>query len=340
MDAIVVGAGVMGASTAYALSRAGVNVTLLEQFAIGHTRGSSHGRSRIFRFSYPDPLYVGMAQESLELWREFEVDSGETLVITSGGFDFGGSIEKNATALEESGIAFEMLDGAEVARRFPFLSVASEETALFHPDAGISLADKAVQAFVAQAAQNGADVRERTRVLRIEETTEGVRVETEPHTFTADVVVVTAGGWARPLLATLGIELPTRETRETISYYRWDGPTPPTLVEWGDPTAYALPSPGQGLKVGLHAAGPETDPNDEGMVDEDSVRRAAEWIARRLPSIDSTPFLAETCIYTNTSDEHFILERQGKVIIGSPCSGHGFKFAPLIGRRLAALAVA
>jgi sarcosine oxidase len=109
-------------------------------------------------------------------------------------------------------------------------------------------------------------------------------------------------------------------------------------VDWGDPSIYGLPSPGQGIKVGEHIAGPTTDPEDEVGPDPAAVERLDAWVAERYPGAEATAHYAETCIYTNTPDEHFVLEHHGRIVVGSPCSGHGFKFAPLIGRRLAALA--
>ena len=112
------------------------------------------------------------------------------------------------------------------------------------------------------------------------------------------------------------------------------------MVDWGDPSVYALATHQAGLiKVGEHHAGPETDPDEEGRPDPGSVSRLEAWVAERLPSARPRSVTAETCIYTNTSDEGFVLERHGRIVVGSPCSGHGFKFAPLIGRRLAELAV-
>jgi sarcosine oxidase len=163
-----------------------------------------------------------------------------------------------------------------------------------------------------------------------------VEVRTEEGTFTARSAVVTAGGWARDLLASAGIDLPVWVTRETVAYFELER-KPPTLVDWGDPTVYALFSPGHGLKAGRHIAGPEVDPDGEGSPDPESVDVVGEWVARHYPQAAPVHH-SETCLYTNTDDQRFILERHGNVVVGSPCSGHGFKFAPLIGERLADLA--
>lgn len=331
----------MGSSTAYALARQGRKVALLEQFHVGHRRGSSHGRSRIFRFSYPDALYVALVQESLRLWRALEGASGERLIITTGGLDLGESIEKNASALKECGVEHEIIDGSEVRRRFgEAVAVSDEERALFQPDAGVALADKAVEVFFAEAVRHGADVRERSRVVAIEEEEWRAVVRTESETFVAPVVVVTAGAWAKSLLEPLGIELVVIPTRQTVAYFGVDGSTPPPVVEWGARSIYAVPSPGQGIKGGEHHLGPATDPDRDEGVDVPSVDRVAAWVGRRFPRAARVAHLAETCLYTNTPDEHFVLERHGAIVVGSACSGHGFKFAPLVGERLATLALA
>ena len=337
-DILVVGAGVMGAATARALRRAGRKVILLEQFSTGHQRGSSHGRTRIFRFSYPEVEYVRMAQRSLESWRELEAESGERLLETMGAIDLGGGIEENAAALQECGADFEMLNGRDLARRFPRISLPSGEVALFQPDGGVLAAERSTAAFIRGAVGAGTELIEGVRVTGLEVGETRVKAYTEHAIFEAATVVVTAGGWARSLLATAGIDLPVRVTRETVAFFELLGDTPPPVVEWGAPSAYSLPSPGQGIKAAQHIAGPETDPDEEGRPSATSIEIVTEWVQRRFPNINPAPHRIETCLYTNTADESFVLERHGPVVVGSPCSGHGFKFAPLIGHRLANLA--
>ena len=337
-DILVVGAGVMGAATARALRRSGRKVLLLEQFSLGHLRGSSHGRTRIFRFSYPDATYVRMAQKSLEMWRELERENDEQLLTAMGGIDLGIGIESNAAALKECGARFEVLNGRELTRRFPRIVLPPGEEALFQPDGGVLAAERSIAALVRGAVATGTELVEGERVTHLELGEDMVKAHTEHGIVECSVVVVTAGAWARPLLATAGIDLPVKVTRETVAFFELLGDVPPPVVEWGDPSAYSLPSPGQGIKAAQHIAGPETDPDDEGRPSALSVEIVTEWIQRRFPNTNPTPHRIETCLYTNTADESFILERHGRVVIGSPCSGHGFKFAPLIGQRLANLA--
>ena len=337
-DVIVIGAGVVGTCTARALARQGRDVLLLERFRIPHTHGSSHGASRIFRFSYQDPRFVRMAQEALPLWRELEEEADTPLLTVTGGLDLGVGVEEHAIALESCGVEMEWLDASQVARRFP-LVLPSGTRALFQPGAGYLAADSTVQAAAASARRHGAEIREETPVKALRSTPRGVEVDTETETLRAPVAVVTAGGWAKGLLAGAGIDLPVRVTEETVAYFALDERAViPSLVDWGSPAVYSLRSPGQGLKVGEHIAGPVVDPDHRAGPRQESVERLTTWVKERYPTADPEPHLAETCLYTNTEDEEFILDRQGPIVIGSPCSGHGFKFAPLNGERLAALA--
>lgn len=339
VDHVVIGAGVMGSAAARALSKAGKKVVLLEQFRLGHKRGSSHGRARIFRLSYREAEYVAMAQEALELWRDLEREAGTEILRTTGGLDIGAHVRDNAAALHERGVEFERLTGSEASSRFPDVLIPPETPVLFQPDAGVVAADIAIASFISSAMDGSADVHEERQVIRIESKPTSVIVRTPGGDLQADSIVVTAGAWAKKLLATIGIDLPVRPTRETVSYFHMATAATPIFVEWGDPSIYASPSSNQGIKVGEHIAGPTADPDERQPVDAESVERVKAWVAERFPKAQPDPHLSETCFYTNTDDERFILERHDNVIVGSACSGHGFKFAPVIGKRLAELAL-
>lgn len=333
-DVIVIGGGVMGTATTRALARRGRKVALLERFQIGHKRGSSHGASRIFRYSYPEKGYVQMAQEAHLLWKELEAEAGERLMTTVGGLDVGPNLDANIEALDSVRIPYEVLDGADVKRRFPMVNVGDDETVLFQPDGAIVGAERTWYALARLALEEGAEIHDNAQAVKFEDG-KFIKVSTMTHEFEARAVVVTAGSWAKPLLAKVGIELDVTPTRETVAYFKVPDERIPTLVSWEDPLIYALPSLGQGLKVGEHIAGPVADPNDIGEPDPESVERIQAWVAKMFPWAEPFPHLKETCLYTNTPDESFVMERYGRIVVGSPCSGHGFKFAPLIGEHLA-----
>jgi sarcosine oxidase len=321
----VVGAGVMGCATAWALAAAGAEVTVYEQFELDHARGSSHGRSRIVRYAYRDPYWISLAREARRGWAELEAESGETLLELYGLVELAPSPQLGSgPALEAADVAFAYLS-AEQAREYG-LALPDGWAALHEPTGGVVHADRARRALLAAAERRGA---------RIES---GSRVDS-PDELDADAVVVTAGAWVRRFAP----RLPVRVTRETVAYFRHPGPPLPSLVEVNPETGghqlYALHDPLHGLKAGVHHAGAEADPDEPGEPEPSLVARTAAWVGERLPEVNPEPVAAETCLYTTTPDERFVLERRGRVVIGSACSGHGFKFAPAIGRRLAALAL-
>lgn len=350
VDIVVVGAGVAGLATARALAQSGRGVVLLEQYGLGHDRGSSHGTSRIFRLAYADERFVRLAQSSLEGWRELEAECGQELIVQTGGLDIGPYVIDIARGLSSCGVRFELISGSEAALRWA-ISFEPEEHVLFQPDGGITRADLALQALAAGACESGTEILDDQRVDAIEAGPRGVRVHAGSRTFTARAVVVTAGSWARHLLDPLAIELSVVPTRETVSYFSLPSAEEiPPVIDWATTAtnehgvvrpgqaSYGLPAPGLGLKAGLHHSGPVADPDDEARPEEGAVRWAASWVARRYPEVDPSPLATQACLYTNTADEGFVLERHGRVVVGSACSGHGFKFAPIVGRTLAALA--
>jgi sarcosine oxidase len=349
-DIVVVGAGIVGVATARALARDARSVVLLERFEIGHTRGSSHGTSRIFRLNYADERFVRLAQAADEAWRELENERGEPLVERVGVLDLGPAAAAISRTLTACGVPYETLSADEVTARWP-LRLDAGETAVHQPDGGYVHADRAHAALVAEAIEGGVELRELSAVRSLSLERGRVRLELDRGDLTAGAVVVAAGAWAADLLATAGIELPVVPTRETVVYLELPNAEamPPVIDYAGVPAPgegriaragnawFALAAPGVGLKAGLHHAGPVTDPDDDPPPEPAVADWAARWAASRYANTGAV-LGAETCIYTNTADEGFVLERHGRIVVGSACSGHGFKFAPLVGRTLAALA--
>jgi sarcosine oxidase len=323
MKVAVIGGGVMGLATGWALKRRGIAAVVYEQFEVGNERGSSHGRSRIFRLAYAEDDYVRLAQEALGLWRELEAETGEIVLELHGLVEVVRTLEEStAHTLERNGVAWERLDREEAERRFP-IKVPEESFVVTQHEAGIARADKALAAF-----RRELDVREGRRV--------------SPDELDADVVVVTAGSWVNELLDD---PLPVKTTRETVCYFRPDagGRPIPSVVSFKPDRhthdMYSLHDPIYGVKVGAHHAGQEADPNVPGEPDPELVERITAWANETYRLAEADPVAAETCMYTTTADESFVIERRGRVVVGSPCSGHGFKFAPAIGERLADLAL-
>jgi sarcosine oxidase len=319
----IVGAGVMGLATARALARAGHEVVVYEQFEPGHARGSSHGRSRIFRLAYAEPEWVRLAQEALAGWRELESEVGEQLLELNGLVEIVTDLrDSSAAALGACGVQWQRLDRGAVERRFP-LRLPAGSFGVLQPEAGIVRADRALAAFA-----RGIDVRYGARVTSLTD-------------LDAACVVVTAGAWVNDLIEP---PLPIRVTRETVCYFRPADARPmPAFVSFGPRTGgicfYALPDPVYGIKAAVHHGGPEASPREAGRPDAALIDVITGWVGEHVLLADPRPVEAQTCLYTTTADERFILERRGRVVVGSACSGHGFKFAPAIGARLAALAI-
>ncbi len=328
---VVVGGGVMGLAAAWALARAGREPVVLEQFRVGHPHGSSHGATRIFRLAYVEAEWVRLAQEALVLWRELEAECGDQVLDLTGLVDLPVDPARLTATLDACNAAYELLDAAEVERRFGLRTATSP--AVYQPEAGVALADRALRAFAA-----GVDVREETRVTGLVPGTDGVRVETEHGAIDASVAVVAAGAWAKPLLAAAGIDLPVVVTRETVAYFRLaEERAVPSVIDYRDGETYALTAGSGVLKVGVHHSGPPVDPDDAGAPDEEIAARAAAWAQRSFALAHPEPASAETCLYTTTADTRFVFERHGPVVVCSACSGHGFKFAPAVGSRVAEL---
>ncbi|HEY2740965.1 MAG TPA: FAD-dependent oxidoreductase [Gaiellaceae bacterium] len=314
----IVGAGVMGCATAWALSQRGAEVTLHEQFGLDHDRGSSHGRTRIFRVAYPEQFWVRFAQEAYAGWQELD----PSLLGLYGLIELvADPALTSARALDECGVPYRLLDQDEV--RAYGASLPEGWAALYVADAGVVFADRARHAFLEAA---GVEVETNRRIGSTEE-------------LDADVVVVTAGSWIRRIVP----DVPVQVARETVAYFKREGPPPPSIVdldaETGGHGMYSLADPVYGLKAGAHHAGAEADPDTEAPPDPAIVERISAWVSERFPDVDPDPVEAQSCLYTTTADEHFVLERRGRIVVGSACSGHGFKFAPAVGRRLAELAL-
>lgn len=341
---MVVGAGAMGSSAAWWLARRGRRVVLLEQFAAGHARGSSHGGVRIFRLGYPDPLYVRLALDAIPLWRELEADAGRPLLEVTGAVDHGDptAVEELAAAFAAVGVEHERLTPAAAAERWPHLR--TEGAVLFHPDGGRCLAAATVASLQERAIAHGAEVRFDAGPATVQPAGDGVVVHAGDEAWRAPVAVLTAGAWLPRVLPAGAARLPSLTvTREHVQHFRprpgFGDPTSwPSVIHRRPPWAYGVVDPVDGMKVASHQVGPVVDPDSLPAPDPDLAADLGRYVAEWLPGLDPEPVHLDRCLYTTTPTDDFVVDRVGPLVIGSPCSGHGFKFTPIVGRLLADLA--
>jgi glycine/D-amino acid oxidase-like deaminating enzyme len=335
VDVAVVGLGLSGAATAWAAVRRGHRVAAFEAYEAGHRRGSSHGHSRIFRRAYLDPFYVELTGRAGDLWGRLAAEAGENPLDRVGGVDHGAGREpeRMTTLLQEHGVAASLLDQAEAARRWPGIRFAGPAT--YDPEGGVLDPSTAMAAMVRLAVAGGAQAAYETPVRDLEPDADGVRFRAGGETWHAHTLVVAAGSWVGPLLEGL-VPLPQLTvTQQAIFYFAPREPGPwPTIVHGGSPDSlemYALPE-GPLVKVGDHVNGGVTTADARDFtVSSDARSRAVAYVREWLPGLDPAPRSETTCLYTRAPGEDFILDRQGPIVVCSPCSGHGAKFAPLVG---------
>ncbi len=358
VDVVVVGGGVMGAATAARVAREGRRTLLLERLRLGHNRGSSHGDGRIIRYSYPQAVYAAMADRAYHGWRELSEVTGQTVVETTGGLDLAPGDSAALTMLESSlasvDAPFERLGNAALHKRFPALRPPDGVEALYQPSGGVVRADRAVASFWHAAEAAGAAMISEAQVTGIDiDGRDDVVVTLEDgRRWRAERLILAVGGWSGGMLAGLDLNLPLRVTQERLVYLPPRAGAPshalealPTIIDYHDSVNhfYALPQVDiPGVKVGWHRSGPVVAPDDERVETPDLLEGIVTWAARNLPYFDPRPISDLTCLYTNTPDFDFILDhhpRHPQIVIGAGFSGHGFKFAPVIGDMLAALAL-
>jgi sarcosine oxidase len=358
-DYLVVGAGLAGAATAWQLAVRGHQVTLLERGVPAAHDGSSHGSARIFRYAYPDPFYTRAVLESKPLWDALALDAGTELITPFGAVDYGSQRDPRllASVLAGAGIEHQLLSAAEARNLWP--QIAFDTEVLWHPGAGVIDAETTVKAMVELAVRNGARVLTGWNVARVETRGAGYRVHSAAgSTIDAGNIVVSAGGWLPQLLESLPLPagflagLPEFTVRqEQAFHFRYKdtadfraGGWPTFIHKAADIQAYGLPggrdSGFAGQKVAEYNGGPRipSAAGQTGTVDPANRARVMDYVRRYLPGLDPEPYAETTCLFTNTPTEDFLIDRAGNLTLVSPCSGHGAKFAPLIGQWAADLA--
>jgi sarcosine oxidase len=354
---VIVGAGAMGSAAAYHLARRGEPVVLIEQFALGHDRGSSHGAARITRHSYADPAYARLMPAAFRAWKELEADAAETVYIRTGGVSFSPHgvdyASRVAANLEELGVPHWRSSGGAWNARYPAYSLPATYDVVFEPDAGMVSAARAVALQVELARHHGGDqmrVLDQTPVRRIDLDQDRPVVVTDLARITADRLIVSAGAWVKRLLP--GLALPVQVTRQQVMYLEPSDLTPfrigrfPVFIFKGSidlDAFYGMPGfLDMGVKVARHG-GPLVDPDQvDRTLDDESIASVRRFLRGHIPGLaDARLGHTEVCLYTVAPEERFqvdFLPGRSDVLVASPCSGHGFKFSCLIGRVLADLA--
>lgn len=360
-DVVVIGLGVMGTATAMTLARRGQRVVGLERFSIGHDQGSSHGDTRIIRLGYFEhPSYVPLLRSAYRLWRQIENETGQQLLRITGIAEIGPPdseiIKGTLRASQEHNLPHRVLDARQAMQHLPAFSLPPDYLAVLQPDGGYLFAERAVFAFAKLAKDAGADFRTGEAVTDIVPRADGVTIETDKGSIDAGAVVVTPGAWFSSLMDRLlpAFRQPLKVQRQVLAWFEPTDPTPfipgkfPVFllgseqgIHYGIPPHDIAPYRGL-LKVAKHDHEklhimPDDYDRAIGAEDENTIRITLE---RFLPAANGKLVAAKTCLYTTTADKHFLIDHVPgfpQIVFASPCSGHGFKFAPVIGEMLADL---
>lgn len=360
-DAIVIGAGIQGCFTAYHLAKHRKKVILLEQFFLPHSRGSSHGQSRIIRRAYLEDFYTQMMDECYQIWAQLEHEAETQLHRQTGllmlGMKENSELKTIQATLSRHRVEHQYFSAEELKQRFPNVQLARGEVGLLEKSGGVLYADRALRALQDAIRRLGGQVHDGEKVMEIKPGLP-VIVKSTSRSYQAKSLIITVGPWTNRLLRPLGIELPLQTLRINVCY--WPEKVPGSYgVSQAFPCflvldlsltphhIYGLPSgeyPGL-MKVCYHHgnnADPEERDCPEAFSDIQDVQILSRFIRDHLPDLEPKPAILEHCLYTNTPDGHCILDRHPKydnIVIGAGFSGHGFKLAPVVGKILCELSM-
>jgi sarcosine oxidase len=355
-DVVVIGLGAVGSSAAYHLARRGARVLGIDRYAPPHMLGSTHGRTRIIREAYFEhPLYVPFIRRAYECWAALEAEWNDTLLVQTGGLMIGpsdGTLVSGAVrSAREFDVDHEMLTAAEVRERFPAYDPPDDHVALLEHRAGLLLPERCVEAQITLARRHGATLWSGTEVTRLESDGDGVRVVTSRGRLHAARAVLASGPWMPGILSDMGASLPLTVERQLSHWFApsshpdLHGPDRCPLSLWESEPGHffaTFADLGDGVKCGVHHFGEVTDPDrvnrDVAPAETEQARR---MLARLMPLAAGDALEGRVCLYTNTPDGDFVIDRLPSapaVVVGSACSGHGFKFASATGEALADLA--
>lgn len=354
-DVIVLGLGANGSSAVYHLSKTGTKVLGIDRFTPPHTHGSSHGQSRIIRQAYHEnPLYVPLVKEAYNLWYEIEKTAGKKLFLKTGGLMLGSAdsavINGARLSAETCDIPFEYLDNNSIKKRFPAFRPSHNTVGLLEKDAGILFPEACVQTYLQEAHKNGAVLHNNERVIRIVPNENFIEIITDKTTYYTSKLIISAGAWLNELMPDLHLPLTVERqvlywfinTNKKLQQHFLPANLPVYIWEYlPGKMFYGFPDLGDGIKIAFHHAGEPVTPDTlTKAVSEDEINSITA-VAEKYLNIDAKFNYSATCMYTNTPDENFIIDfhpHYNNIIIASPCSGHGFKFASLTGKILSDMA--
>lgn len=349
-DCLVIGLGGMGSSVLYHLARRGLNVCGLEQYEPVHCRGSSHGQFRVFRKAYFEhPDYVPLLHAADSLWRELEAESGKRLyrqigVVLSGPPD-GDAVRGTLIAADEHSLPVEKMTAADARRRWPMLTFPDNHDVVLDADAGILAVEECVSQYIKLAKRHGADAKFNEQLVAWESRQNSIRITTQRSTYNADHVVFAGGAWSAGILSGILPEL--NVLRKVQCWYRVQSgfqqhpaEMPAFFFETSTGAFYGMPSGSEQLKVARHSGGAHVlDPsNPNASATDDERQSCTEFAMTHLRGIAGKPTRTSNCLYTLTPDGHFLIDRHPdnhRILFAAGFSGHGFKFASVVGRILA-----
>ena len=346
----------MGSSTAYSLSKSGKKVLLLEQFPLQHSKGSSHGQSRIIRRTYTEKHFSDLMTTSYALWNNFEGETKENLIVKTGGLDFGPNksenLKKTIEICDKLNLNYQHYDNRELNKKFPVLRLPDNYHGIIQPESGVILADKALSCFQNQATQNHVLIFDNEPVSQIKINSSQIVVETSKSKYKTEKLILTSGLWTNTLLKSTGISLNLDIWKMSIAYWPvtnsnyFHAQQFPIFIAWEDQPFYGFPVIERKnlIKIAPHFT---TDTNISPEIRDDTpnsymINQISSFINRTFNYVNTTPIDPQTCYYSMSNDENFILDFHPdtkNIIIGAGFSGHGFKFAPLIGKILSELAL-